>query len=209
MNQDPYEVLGISRNATDDEVKKAYRELAKQYHPDKYADNPLEDLAKEKFQSIQTAYETIMRDRQNSYGYSGSYRNQSSGYQNTGYAGSSELSEVYQYLTMGRFQEALSLLAQITPHDALWNYYCAVANRGIGKNMDAMFYARQAVSMDPGNVEYRNFLNSLSQPGNLYRGRSGEMMQNQSDMSPCDCCIRLWCIDSFCECMGGDLCRCL
>ena len=59
----PYEVLGISRNATDEQVKNAYRELARKYHPDNYADNPLSDLASEKMKEINDAYDAIMAER--------------------------------------------------------------------------------------------------------------------------------------------------
>ena len=60
---DPYKVLGVSPNATDDEIKTAYRELAKKYHPDNYAESPLADLASEKMKEINEAYDTIMNDR--------------------------------------------------------------------------------------------------------------------------------------------------
>ncbi|MBQ6239186.1 MAG: J domain-containing protein [Firmicutes bacterium] len=234
MNKDPYEVLGISRYATDDEVKKAYRELAKQYHPDRYVDNPLSDLAQEKFQEVQNAYETIMKERQNgSYGrtgYNSGYSNSSyssSSYSNNGYSGyngyngysgdnayedansSEEMTLAGSYLQMGRYREALNLLARVSRRDAQWNYYCAVANQGVGNSMDALYYARQAVSMDPHNVQYRNFLNQLSQASNIYKNRSNNYTPQKSNVDPCRICMNIWCADTLCECMGADLCRCL
>ena len=208
MDKDPYEVLGVSRNASDDEIKKAYRELAKQYHPDRYSDNPLASLAEEKFREVQTAYETIMNERQSSGG--GTY----SGYGGyTGGAGSqstegasSELNIVRNYLQMGRYQEALNLLSRIGNQNALWNYYCAVAHKGMGNNMEALNYARQAVAMEPNNLQYRQFLNSLSYAGQSYQNNAPVYGGMGGDT--CDCCMRLWCADSLCECMGGDLCTC-
>ena len=61
--RDPYSVLGVRQNASDDEVKKAYRELARKYHPDNYQNNPLADLAEEKMKEINEAYDTITKGR--------------------------------------------------------------------------------------------------------------------------------------------------
>ena len=69
---DPYKVLGISSDATDEEVKKAYRELSRKYHPDANANNPLKDLAEEKFKEVQAAYSQIMDMRAKGYATNGS-----------------------------------------------------------------------------------------------------------------------------------------
>ena len=74
---DPYKVLGVSRDASEEEIKKAYRDLARKYHPDNYATSPLADLAQEKMKEINEAYDTVMHERQSrgdsssGYGYAG------------------------------------------------------------------------------------------------------------------------------------------
>ena len=72
---DPYKVLGVSPNATDEEIKAAYRELARKYHPDNYVNNPLGDLAAEKMKEINEAYDQIQASRKagNQGGYGGYY----------------------------------------------------------------------------------------------------------------------------------------
>ena len=62
---DPYKVLGVSASASDEEVKDAYRKLAKKYHPDQYTDSPLAELASEKMKEINEAYDTIVAQRKN------------------------------------------------------------------------------------------------------------------------------------------------
>ena len=86
---DPYKVLGISSDATDEEVKKAYRELSRKYHPDANANNPLKDLAEEKFKEVQAAYSQIMDMRAKGYATNGSQTSggYSAGYQGQGYQG--------------------------------------------------------------------------------------------------------------------------
>lgn len=202
MTQDPYQVLGVGRTATDDEIKKAYRELSRKYHPDSYVNNPLANLAEEKFKEVQEAYDTIMNERQNGGGYSnaGSYTNQT-------YSGTGELNEVANMINSRRFQDAVSILASINNRTAQWYYLSAIANLGLGNNMIAVEHARTASSMEPGNMQYRNLVNQLSFGNQRYNttgagyGRSG--------MDAGDLCCNLCIADQCCECMGGDLCTCM
>ena len=211
MNADPYEVLGVSRDASDDEIKKAYRELAKKYHPDRYVDNPLSSLAEEKFKEVQQAYDAIMEERS---GHGTSYQQSSYGgysqsqYQDYGGADAEtpELQTARNYIELKRYREALNLLARITDRSARWYYYSALANRGLGNNVEALNLARQAVSMNPNNLEYRNFLNQMMQANQTYQTNSQQYGGMGSN--PCDCCLQLWCMDSCCECFGGDLISC-
>lgn len=197
---DPYQVLGVSPNASDEEIKKAYRELSRKYHPDSCVDNPFSDLAEEKFKQVQEAYDTIMKQRENGY---------SAGYQNTyGQSENGEYSSVISYIQAGNFRDALMLLNRMPYKNAQWYYLSAVANMGIGNNFQALNYARQAVAMEPNNPDYVAFLNRLQNGSGMYQNTSYNMGR-RDDYSACDCCCDLWCADTLCECMGGDLCLCM
>ena len=201
----PYEVLGVSRNASIDEIKKAYRELSRKYHPDSYVGNPLSSLAEEKFEQVQEAYDAIMKEKNGDYNYASNYNN--NGYNN---GDSGEMAEVYNLLGRRSYSQALRLLDSMPNRNAKWYYYSAIAQVGLGNNLRGMEYARMAVSMEPNNVEYQNLVNRLSFQGNRYGevrnvyrgGRSG--FDDASDL-----CCKLWLADSLCECMGGDLCSCM
>ena len=201
----PYEVLGVSRNASIDEIKKAYKELSRKYHPDSYVGNPLSSLAEEKFKQVQEAYDAIMKEKNGDFNYTDNYNN--SGYY-TGESG--EMAEVYNLLGRRAYSQALSLLDSMPNRNAKWYYYSAIAQVGLGNNLRGMEYARMAVSMEPNNIEYQNLVNRLSFQGNRYGevrnvyrgGRSG--FDDASDL-----CCKLWLADSLCECMGGDLCSCM
>lgn len=150
---DPYQVLGISPNATDDQVKRAYKELSRKYHPDAYVNNPLADLAEDKFKEVQTAYTQIMNSRANGgNGYSQGYQGSSSGYQNG---------------TQGGYNNG---------------------NQGYNNGQ----YNRQS---------YQNYGSNYGRNPNGYYGSSGCGTGNF--------CCDLWCADTLCECMGGDLCSCI
>ncbi len=227
MAKNPYEVLGVSTNASNEEVKKAYRELSRKYHPDSYANNPLAELAEEKFKEVQDAYNQIMKQRESgnysgnsnsgrSYGNNGSY-----GYGNNGgynYGNNSnrsynygqdsvELQSVRSYIDARRFHEALNMLANIQNRNARWYYYSSIANMGIGNNIMAVNHANQAAAMEPGNMEYVNYANQLQFRSQRYQNY-GTGYGRQSYGTGNLCCD-LWCADTLCECMGGDLCSCM
>ena len=201
----PYEVLGVSRNASLDEIKKAYRELSRKYHPDSYVGNPLSSLAEEKFEQVQEAYDAIMKEKNGDYNYASNYNN--NGYNN---GDSGEMAEVYNLLGRRSYSQALRLLDSMPNRNAKWYYYSAIAQVGLGNNLRGMEYARMAVSMEPNSVEYQNLVNRLSfqsnrygEVRNVYRGgRSG--FDDASDL-----CCKLWLADTLCDCMGGDLCSCM
>lgn len=215
--RNPYEVLGISPDATDDEVKKAYRELSRKYHPDSYVNNPLAELAEEKFKEVQQAYEQIMKQRQSG---SASRTNQGYGYSNAGYGYGNnqaygdadeqtnlQLQAARNYINARRFREALNVLAGISNRTAMWYYYSSVANMGIGNNIVAVDHARQAANMEPNNMEYVNYANQLQFRGQRYQTTGYGYGRNSYGTG--DLCCDLWCADTLCECMGGDLCACL
>lgn len=202
MVNNPYEVLGVPRNASNDEVKKAYRQLCKKYHPDSYVDNPLADLAEEKFKEVQAAYEQIMKEREGGgYSYSASGQTQSTSQE------SAELQAARNFINNRRFHEALNVLSNIGNRNAMWYYYSAIANMGIGNNLVAVEHAKQAAAMEPNNMEYVNFANQMQFRGQQYQNM-GYGYGRQS-FGTGNLCCDLWCLDTMCECMGGDLCACM
>ena len=204
---DPYKVLGVSRNATDDEIKAAYRELAKKYHPDNYADNPLSDLVEEKMKEINEAYEAIRKERAG-----GSSSSSGSGYGNfggtyEGYAGGS-LSKVRELISDGRYSEAELMLDSVSANErgAEWNYLkgCVLLQRGAF--YDAQRHIDTACYMDPDNMEYRSARDSIR---HYSAGGGRQYRQSSSSDDVCDLCSKLICMDCMCECCGGDLIPCI
>ncbi len=164
----PYDVLGVSPGATDEEIKKAYRALSRKYHPDANVNNPNREQAEERFKDIQQAYNQIMQEKQQG----GSSFN---GFGSTGYGGYSrqaqntpQMQAAANYLANRCYQEAMNVLNNITDHSARWYYYCAVANAGLGNNVTARECAEQAVRLEPSNIEYRQLMQQLNFDGTWY-----------------------------------------
>lgn len=158
---DPYQTLNVSSTASDEEVKKAYRELARKYHPDNYHDNPLADLAQEKMKEINAAYDEIQR-RRNSAGSSASNSGSYGGYQyQSGYSGSSTYSRIRMAINQNDLALAEQLLSQISDHDAEWNYLKGTICYRRGWIDEARRYFQNACQMDPANAEYRRALNRV------------------------------------------------
>ena len=216
---DPYQVLGVSPSATDEQIKSAYRELARKYHPDNYVNNPLADLAQEKMKEINEAYDQIQRQRkQQQQSYSGQ-ASANRGYSNAGYSrqsysgqGRSQFADIRQLLNSNRLSEE-ELLEGIPQQrrDAEWYYLRGRVFYVHGWLDQAYSYYTRAVQMNPGNAEYQTALNQLMWQRNTGRpsGGYGDYRNVQSGgMSGCDMCSGLICADCCCECMGGDLISC-
>ncbi len=205
MIVNPYQILEVSPNASNDEIKKAYRELSRKYHPDSYANNPLSDLAEEKFKQVQEAYQQIMRERENGYN-GGTASSSHTSYSSNADDSSPEMIAAYNYLAARHYVEALNVLQRISNRSARWYYYSAVANSGLGNNVIALEHARQAVAMEPGNSEYEKVLNQIQWQSQRYQNTR---YNNNPGYGTGNLCCDLWCADTLCECMGGDLCACM
>lgn len=210
---DPYEILGVNRNATDEEIKKAYRQLSRKYHPDANINNPNKDQAEEKFKEIQRAYDQIMKEKEYGGGTSG-YRSYD------GFAGynARENQSSYQdeeaarrqaaanYLQNGHYQEALNVLSALRNRNAQWNYLAAVANMGLGNNINALNFIREAVRLEPNNMQYRMMLERMEGGGTWYQQQQNPFggMQNTGG----DFCMKLCLANLACNicCPGGFFC---
>ena len=177
--RDPYEVLGIQRGATDDEIKKAYRAKCKRWHPDL---NPNDPTAEEHFKEVQAAYDAITKGDTGpqmggqpggGYGYGqqgyyqGGYQQQSG----ASYSGSDspEMQAARNFVANGRYAEARRVLDGMNSRSARWYYLSSLANQGLGNSIDALQDARRAVQLDPNNTEYQMHLRRMQNPGQTYR----------------------------------------
>lgn len=214
--KDPYEVLGVSRSATDEEVKKAYHKLARKYHPDNYAGSGAAPDYEEKMKEINEAYDYIQKERSgknqgnraNGSAYGSSYGSYGSSYNTYSSSGTTSFYQVRKLINEGKYSDA-ELIIDSTPagdRGAEWNYLkgCLLTQRGF--YYDAMRYIEIACYLDPQNPEYREAKNRM-------RSRSGDYgspyrQTNGSDCDVCGTCSTLICCDSCCECFGGDIIPC-
>lgn len=198
---DPYKVLGVAPTATDEEIKQAYRKLAKQYHPDKYVDNPLSNLATEKMKEINEAYDIILNDRKREKRdgrNTGDYASTDAG---TASQGRGRFNHVRQMINSGNFAAAEQELVNVasTDRDAEWYYLMGVVVYQKGWLEDAYNYFETACRMDPDNVEYRSLYNRIRQQRS---GTQGGYNAGAGAM-PCGCCdicTCLVCSDCLCSC---------
>ena len=204
----PYEVLGVPENATEQQIRDAYRKLVKQYHPDQYQDNPLKELATEKLKEVNEAYEILSKK---GGGNSGNYSTGGTGWgssysgrQSRSYSGESaaDFRQVNEALGRNDLRQAEDLLKRIQNRNAEWHYLMGVVRLRQGNANMARSEFETAMRMEPNNTVYRQAYDSLMNSGRQYkRGRN----QNPS---ACSICAGLYFADCCCECMGGDLIPC-
>ena len=208
---DPYQVLGVPRNASDDEIKKAYRALSRKYHPDANVNNPNKEQAEEKFKQVQQAYDQIMKEKQQGGGYGGGY-SQNGGYSygsNRSYqrAGDSvQMQAAANYINSRHYKEAMNVLSSLQQRNGQWYYLSAMANMGLGNNVNALNDARSAVNMEPDNMQYRMLLQRLEGGGTWYQEQQNPFGGMPSDGS--DYCMKLCLANLACNlcCPGGMFC---
>jgi len=200
--RDPYEVLGVSPDASDDEIKKTYRDLARKYHPDNYQNNPLADLAEEKMKEINQAYDAITKARSGGgsasyggsaaqggygYGYSSGYQQQRQS------SGGGEFAHARQYISQGNLDGAEAILQGAASRNGEWYFLMGSIAYRRGWLDEARQNYQIAVQMDPGNMEYRQAFNMMRQGGYGYQP---DMGGQQCDGM--DCCTAMMCMNCLC-----------
>lgn len=230
---DPYSVLEVSRDASDDEIKKAYRRLSRKYHPDANINNPNKDEAEARFKEVQQAYQQIIKEReygpsgQSSYGsgqgmggdefggfggfggygpfrgFYGEYRQGGSSSQES--EQDLHLRAAANFINSGRYQEAMNVLNGISEHTAQWYYYSAIANSGLGNNATALQHAKEALRMEPDNYQYQMLVNQFESGGSWYRQRQNPYTTTFGSGS--DWCVKLCIANIVCNlCCSGGMC---
>ena len=224
---DPYQILGVTRDASDREIKKAYRDLSRKYHPDSYAGKSEAEAnaAAEKFKQVQ---DERSGKATGSYGDFGGFGGFGANQGRQSYSEDEQhMMAAMNYIRARRYNEALNVLNGISNHNAAWYYYSSIANMGLGNNNVALEQAKQAMDMEPGNMQYRQYYQQLQNGGGFYGGSPfgspfgggyggggsyggyGSYGGGYDSCGTGNLCCDLWCADTLCECMGGDLCACM
>lgn len=203
----PYDILGVPASASDDEIKKAYRNLSRKYHPDANVNNPDKDRAEERFKEVQQAYQSIMDERE---GKTGGYGNAGYGYGGFGGFGgrqqgssytedksSSYLNAAMNYVRGRDYASALRVLSEIDDRTGRWYYISAIANQGAGNQATALEHIQIAMCMEPGNMEYQQFYHVMQNGGTWYQSRGAGYGMPEMDGS--DFCLKLCLANLVCN----------
>jgi len=215
MVSDPYKVLGVSPDASDEEIKKAYRELTKKYHPDL---NPGDEHAAQVMNDVNTAYDMIKSGavqtqaaggtQYQQYQYADPFNpnawgNWYGGWQNTQQQQTerNEFMAARNYIRNGMYREALTALASVPAADrnARWYFLVGVANMYQGNRIAAMDAAKRAVEMDPDNAEYRQLYQQLQTGGDFYNNYRVDYQNSLSNSRLClTLCAANMCLGPMC-----------
>ena len=199
---DPYQVLGVTRGASDEEIKKAYRTLSRKYHPDANVNNPNKEQAEERFKQVQQAYDQIMKEKQQGPfgGFSGTYYYGSNNTNSQRRESSPKMQAALKYLRNQCYTEALNVLGEIpfSERTGRWYYYSAVANEGAGNTATALEHIRRALDLEPSNMEYRQFQQHLEYGGTWYTNMGSSYDRPYSGYS--NFCMSLLCMQALCTC---------
>lgn len=198
--RNPYEVLGLRQGASQEEIKKAYREMAKKYHPDRFNDNPVAaEMAEEKFKEINEAYESLTNGSHGNSSYNDSYSQQGSEHGDN----SQEFNMVRQHINSNNFSAARAMLQNMSFRNAEWNYLMGMVSFRSNSYNDAMVYFRNAAQMEPSNPEYTNAYNSIMSRTQNYQSRGYAYNGGNNQDQCCQLCATLYCMDCFCDSMSG------
>lgn len=211
---DPYSVLGVSRDASDEEIKKAYRRLSRKYHPDANINNPNKAQAEEKFKEVQQAYDQIMKEREygsSSYGgYNGGGFGGFGGQSAAGYQDEESIRRqaASNYIQSGHYQEAMNVLSSLKQRNGQWYYLSSIANMGLGNNMNALSDIREAVRLEPDNMQYRMMLQRMESGGTWYQEQQNPFGGMPSDGD--NFCMKLCLANMACSicCPGSGILCC-
>lgn len=205
----PYSVLGVEPNADIEQVKQAYRALARRYHDDCLKGGSAEENAKRKMDELDAAYDSIMAERQSGSTYQGNnyqsneYSDNHSSFNNDSF---SQFGDIKSRINSGRIDDAETLLDGIPNQrrNAEWYFLKGQVQQKRGWFDEAYKNYSKACQLDPSNTEYSDAFNSLNRAANgSYRNNSGTA---GDCCDPCRICQGLICADCCCECLGGDLC---
>jgi len=229
----PYKVLGISPDASDDEVKKAYKTLCKKYHPDANINNPDKEKIEELFKQVQQAYQMIMKQRTSgsTYGASGSYRQEQTGRYTSGTGGSGDFfgdfwnmfgdfggfqstyqesspdyRDVVRFIQNGYYKEARVVLDNMADRGGRWDFFSAQAHNGLGNKMTAIEHAKMAVAFEPDNQNYRILFSMIENGSTWYEGRSRQY--SSPAYGGGSFCLKLCLLNLMCNfcCGSGGFC---
>ncbi len=195
---DPYKVLGVTPQTSDDDVKRAYRELARKYHPDTYVNNPLADLAEARMKEINQAYDMLTKSGGTAHGGRSTYQNNGGGQQQQG--GNPQYGQVRAAINSGNLALAEHLLQNMQTRDAEWHFLMGVTYMRKGWYDEARQHVETACSMNPSNPEYQTMRNNLS----MGAGYGGYRPMQAGGANCNSFCMQSLCLTCLCNgCCGG------